>query len=158
MYVCVFIAHTCHWIQQTYPQLQHLFQDVYGQLRMHPLPLTTLLHRKQLSSYLPEGVIASKKRKSCPEQLRGNSVADGGAGSSKVAGSKRLSSPTFQTDSLAKRSLSSGSTHLSPNGSSDHDTKSSLGADSGVGRSLSIASETSCNVSEVRPTQPLSGA
>ena len=125
---------------------------------MHPLPLATLLHRKQLSSYLPEGVIASKKRKSCPEQLRGNSVADGGAGSSKVAGSKRLSSPTFQTDSLAKRSLSSGSTHLSPNGSSDHDTKSSLGADSGVGRSLSIASETSCNVSDVRPAQPLSGA
>ena len=112
-----------------------------------------LLHRKQLASYLPEGVIASKKRKSCPEQLRGNIVADGGVGGSRVAGSKRLSSPTSQTDSLAKRALSSGSAHLSPNGSSDLDRNQlSLGADSGVGRSLSILSDASCDVSYVRAT------
>ena len=112
-----------------------------------------LLHRKQLASYLPEGVISSKKRKSCPEQLRGNIVADGGVGGSRVAGSKRLSSPTPQTDSLAKRALSSGSAHLSPNGSSDLDRNQlSLGADSGVGRSLSIRSDASCDVSYVRAT------
>ena len=119
---------------------------------MHP----SLLHRKQLSSYLPEGVIASRKRKSGAEQLRGNSVADGGTGNSKVAGSKRLSSPTPQTDSLAKR-ISTGSATLSPNGSSDLDMRSSLGTDSGVGRSLSIRSETSCDVSQIRDSQLLRG-
>ena len=130
-------------------------QPAHAYIPTHPLPPPLpmhfcLLHRKQLASYLPEGVIASKKRKSCPEQLRGNSVADGGVGGSRVAGSKRLSSPTPQTDSLAKRALSSGSAHLSPNGSSDLDTKPSLGADSGVGRSLSIRSDASCDVSDVR--------
>ena len=113
--------------------------------------LPPLLHRKQLKLYLPEGVIASKKKRPCPEQPRGNIVADEGVGSSKVAGSKRLSSPTLQTNSLAKRSVSSGSGQLSPNGSSDVDTVSSLGVDSGVGRSLSsFPSDASFDVSEAR--------